>query len=68
MTTTMTMNEEDRLRLEDIDRRLTAVQREIRSRLEKLPRHLRRSIDRQRQALGMVPLWGEILEPRRRRP
>jgi type VI protein secretion system component VasF len=64
MTTTMTEN--DRLRLEDIDRRLTAVQREIRSRLEKLPRHVRRSIDRQRQSLGMVPLWGETLEPRRK--
>jgi len=58
----MTMTDDDRLRLEDIDRRLTAVQREIRARLEKLPRHLRRSIDRQRQALGMVPLWGSSLD------
>lgn len=63
--TTMTMTEDDRLRLEDIDRRLTALQRELRARLEKMPRHLRRSIDRQRESLGMVPLWPE-LEPRRR--
>ncbi len=62
----MTMTDDDRLRLEDIDRRLTAVQREIRARLEKLPRHLRRSIDRQRQALGMVPLWGSSLDRSRR--
>jgi hypothetical protein len=62
----MTMTDDDRLRLEDIDRRLTAVQREIRARLEKLPRHLRRSIDRQRQALGMVPLWGSSLDQTRR--
>jgi len=60
-----TMTEDDRLRLEDIDRRLTALQRELRARLEKMPRHLRRSIDRQRESLGMVPLWPE-LEPRRR--
>lgn len=65
--TTTTMTDDDRRRLDDIDRRLTAVQRAIRARLEKLPRHLRRSIDRQRQALGMVPLWGDILTPRRRR-
>lgn len=67
MTMTATMTEDDRRRLEDIDRRLTAVQRAIRARLEKLPRHLRRSIDRQRTALGMAPLWGDILPPRRRR-
>lgn len=60
-----TMTEDDRLRLEDIDRRLTTLQRELRARLEKMPRHLRRSIDRQRESLGMVPLWPE-LEPRRR--
>ena len=60
-----TMTEDDRRRLEDIDRRLTALQRELRARLEKMPRHLRRSIDRQRESLGMVPLWPE-LEPRRR--
>lgn len=66
MTTMMTTDEDDRLRLEDIDRRLTAAQLEIRARIETLPRHLRRSIDRQRQALGMVPLWGSSLEPRRR--
>lgn len=61
------MTEEDRLRLEDIDRRLNEVQRAIRARLEKLPRHLRRSIDRQRESLGMPPLWGATLEPRRKK-
>lgn len=66
MTMTMMMTDDDRRRLDDIDRRLTAVQRTIRARLEKLPRHLRRSIDRRRVALGMVPLWGDSLEPRRR--
>ena len=58
----MTTTDDTKLRLEDIDRRLTAVQQDIRKRLEKLPRHLRRSIDRQRQALGMVPLWGSSLD------
>lgn len=62
----MTTTDDTKLRLEDIDRRLTAVQRDIRKRLEKLPRHLRRSIDRQRQALGMVPLWGSSLDQGRR--
>lgn len=65
MTMTMMMTDDDRRRLDDIDRRLTAVQRTIRARLEKLPRHLRRSIDRQRVALGMTPLWGDILAPKR---
>lgn len=65
MTMTMMMTDDDRRRLDDIDRRLTAVQRTIRARLEKLPRHLRRSIDRQRVALGMTPLWGDILTPKR---
>jgi hypothetical protein len=58
----MTTTDDTKLRLEEIDRRLTAVQQDIRKRLEKLPRHLRRSIDRQRQALGMVPLWGSSLD------
>lgn len=65
MTTAMT--EEDRLRLEDIDRRLTEVQRAIRARCDKLPQHVRRSIDRYRQSVGMVPLWGSSLERSRRR-
>lgn len=60
------MTEDDRLRLEDIDRRLTEVQRAIRARCDKLPLHVRRSIDRQRQALGMVPLWGSSLGQGRR--
>ena len=50
---------------DDDDRRLTPTQRDIRDRNANLPRHLRRSIDRQRESLGMVPLWPE-LEPRRR--
>ena len=62
----MTTTDDTKLRLEEIDRRLTAVQQDIRKRLEKLPRHLRRSIDRQRQALGMVPLWGSSLDQGRR--
>lgn len=61
-----TMTEDDRLRLEDIDRRLTALQRELRARLAGRPAWIRRSIDRQRVALGMVPLWPE-LEPRRKK-
>ena len=40
------------------DLRLTQVQETIRARLEKLPRHIRRSIDEQRASLGMTPLWG----------
>ena len=39
------------------DRRLTEMQRLIRDRNAALPKHLRRSIDQYRQALGMVPLW-----------
>lgn len=66
MTTMLTMTEDDRLRLEGIDRRLTELQRQLRARLEGHPKWIRRSIDRQRVALGMVPLWGD-LEPRRRR-
>jgi hypothetical protein len=65
MTMTTMMTDDDRRRLDAIDGRLTAVQRTIRARLEKLPRHLRRSIDRQRVALGMTPLWGDTLMSRR---
>lgn len=50
----------------DDDRRLTPVQREIKARNANLPKHLRRSIDRYRIALGMVPLWGSSLERSRR--
>lgn len=63
---TMMMTDDDRRRLDDIDRRLTAVEKKIRARLEKLPRHLRRSVDSQRVAFGMVPLWGDTLTLRRR--
>lgn len=54
MTTTMT--------LDDDDKRLTPKQRAIRDRNAGLPKHVRRSIDRYRQALGFVPLWGSSLE------
>lgn len=49
-------------RNEDADRRLTQTQREIRDRNAKLPRHIRRSIDRFRVARGMVPLWDSSAE------
>jgi hypothetical protein len=59
MTTTMT--------LDDDDKRLTPKQRAIRDRNAGLPKHVRRSIDRYRQALGFVPLWGSSLERERKR-
>ncbi len=59
MTTTMTAN--------DDDRRLTPKQRAIRDRNNGLPKHVRRSIDRYRVALGFVPLWGSSLERDRKR-
>ena len=49
MTTNMTLN--------DDDKRLTPKQRAIRDRNADLPKHVRRSIDRYRVALGFVPLW-----------
>lgn len=52
---------------DDADRRLTKTQLEIRARNANLPKHLRRSIDRYRVALGMVPLWGSSLERTGRR-
>lgn len=42
---------------DDIDGRLTPVQREIRDRCGNVPKHIRRSIDAYRIARGMVPLW-----------
>lgn len=51
----------------DAERRLTKVQLDIRARNDNLPKHLRRSIDRYRVALGMVPLWGSSLERTGRR-
>jgi len=52
---------------DDAARRLTKTQLEIRARNANLPKHLRRSIDRHRVALGMPPLWGTILERTGRR-
>jgi hypothetical protein len=37
---------------------LTAAQLAIRARSERLPKHLKRSIDSWRVSLGMIPLWG----------
>jgi hypothetical protein len=51
---------------DDDDRRLTPTQRDIKARNASLPKHLRRSIDRYRVALGMVPLWGSSLERSKR--
>ena len=36
---------------------LTPAQLRIRERCATVPRHVRRSIDRYREARGMVPLW-----------
>jgi hypothetical protein len=63
--TTTAMTEDDRRRLEDLNRQLTELQRQLRSRLEGHPKWIRRSIDRQRVSIGLPPLWGD-LEPRRR--
>lgn len=51
----------------DDDKRLTPTQKEIRDRNANLPKHVRRSIDRYRVALGMTPLWGSSLQQQRQR-
>lgn len=51
----------------DEGNRLTPIQKDIRDRNAGLPKHVRRSIDRYRTSLGMVPLWGSSVE-RQRRP
>jgi hypothetical protein len=48
------------------EERLTTTQREIRDRNAQLPAHVKRSIDRYRRSLGMVPLWGSSVERHRR--
>lgn len=63
MTSTTT---DDRMTQGDEGERLTAAQLDIRARNERLPRHIKRSIDRYRVSLGMVPLWGSSVERRRR--
>ena len=50
----------------DNDQRLTATQRKIRDNNNDLPKHVRRSIDRYRQALGFTPLWTPSLERSKR--
>ncbi len=52
----------DTMTNDDNDKRLTPTQRAIRDRNNNLPKHLRRSIDRYRVALGMPPLWGSSVE------
>lgn len=39
---------------------LTPAQRAIRDSCGSVPKHIRRSIDEYRVALGMVPLWGFV--------
>jgi hypothetical protein len=53
----MTAKGADIMKADDIDGRLTPVQREIRDRCGNVPKHIRRSIDAYRIARGMVPLW-----------
>jgi hypothetical protein len=48
------------------DERLTTTQQQIRDRNARLPAHVKRSIDRYRVSLGMIPLWGSSVERRRR--
>lgn len=52
---------------DDIDDRLTPVQREIRDRCGNVPKRIRRSIDAYRVARGMVPLWGSSPQQQRQR-
>jgi len=61
----MPSTNDDRMTGDD-SKRLTATQLDIRARNERLPKHLKRSIDRYRVALGMVPLWGSSVERRKR--
>jgi len=51
---------------QDNDQRLTPTQRKIRDANNDLPKHVRRSIDRYRQALGFQPLWTPSTERTKR--
>jgi hypothetical protein len=44
---------------------LTPMQLRIRERCGKVPKHIQRSIDRYRVALGRPPLWSGVQEQRR---
>jgi len=44
---------------------LTPMQLRIRERCGKVPKHIQRSIDRYRIALGRPPLWSGVQEQRR---
>jgi len=46
---------------------LTPLQLRIRERCGKVPKHLQRSVDRYRVALGRPPLWGGLHEQQQRR-
>jgi hypothetical protein len=60
------MNEQtDKQRRDDATRGLTPVQLRIRERCGKVPRHVQRSLDRYRMALGRPPLWGALQEQRK---
>ena len=54
----MTTDQRKDERQDDVTNRLTPTQLRIRERCGKVPRHIQRSIDRYRIALGRPPLWG----------
>jgi hypothetical protein len=62
----ITMNDHrDKQRQDTATIGLTPMQLRIRERCGKVPKHLRRSVDRYRVALGRPPLWGGLQEQRR---
>jgi hypothetical protein len=61
----MTTEQRKDERNDDTTSRLTPTQLRIRERCGKVPKHIQRSIDRYRVALGRPPLWGGLQEQRR---
>jgi len=61
----MTTEQRKDERHDDTTSRLTPTQLRIRERCGKVPKHIQRSIDRYRIALGRPPLWGGLQEQRR---
>lgn len=59
------MTDQQEKRHDEATARLTPMQLRIRERCGKVPRHIQRSIDRYRVALGRPPLWGGLQEQRR---
>jgi hypothetical protein len=53
-------------RQDEVTSRLTPTQLRIRERCGKVPKHIQRSVDRYRIALGRPPLWGGFPERQRR--